>query len=506
MALPERVRIGSALRHLWLAHLTCALQVTRKDRNLDFSWEPCAAEGEMIPIAGRVRFGYGLAWTESRLIEGDVCNVASFGGADPAPGIRKECECSSGGEGIDDARMRPDLGDMWVQCASEGGECTCAGRVRFGAGARWVATEAPRTGLRAPQKTSCQAASFGGSDPYFSMKKECWCEQTSKTARPIAKVAIVLVSRKPPDLATWVKYHLDYAGVDHIFLQIEDTPEFKSLYEALSPSRRSRITMWSSAEEAATTSSANDVGKRPQDDYSTLQARQVATMSRARKIAQETGIDWLVHIDDDELLYVPTHRKVGEVLAALPTLYRQAYVPNVEALYKDATVKNCFAETSSVNTNPYAFVSYANGKSAVRVGKAGGDDLVPAGPHQWKSATGLDVSSVHLDREPFGAPLLVVHFESCPFTRWEDKFWELGNTSPDKIKGIPFPFYRDSISRFQLCDRLKMKPGVKLDPQCSQEALQELWSHYKTKANRLIRRQDVMPINIPWKSILAAQL
>jgi len=338
------------------------------------------------------------------------------------------------------------------------------------------------------------------------MKKECWCEQAPKTPRPIAKVAVVLVSRRPPDLETWVKYHLDYAGVDHVFLQIEDTPEFQKLYDALSPARRSRITMWSEKDEAVTTSTANDGGKRPQDDYSTLQARQIATMSRARDLAEKEGIDWLVHIDDDELLYVPTHRKVGEVLAALPQTYRQAYVPNVEAVYKDAGVKNCFAETHEVNTNPYAFVSYANGKSAVRVGKSENEDLIPAGPHQWKSSMGLEVNSVHLDREPFGAPLLVVHFESCPFTRWEDKFWELGNTTPDKVKGIPFPFYRDSIARFQLCDRLKMSAGAKPDAECSQESLQNLWASYKTRHNRLIRRQDVMPINIPWMSILAAQL
>jgi hypothetical protein len=338
------------------------------------------------------------------------------------------------------------------------------------------------------------------------MTKECWCEQTPKKPPPMAKVAIVLVSRKPPDLSTWVKYHLDYAGVDHVFLQVEDTPEFQKLFDTLSPSRRSRITMWSSVDEAVKTSTANDGGKRPQDDYSSLQARQIATMSRARKLAAKKGIDWLVHIDDDELLYVPTHRKVGEVLAALPKTYRQAYISNVEAVYKNPSVKNCFAETLEVNTNAYAFVSYANGKSAVRAGPAVGDDLIPAGPHQWKSSTGLGVNSVHLDREPFGAPLLVVHFESCPFSRWEDKFWELGNTSPDKIQNIPFPFYRDSIARFQRCDRLKMNAGFPADPECSQKALQELWSQWKTTDNRRIRRQDLMPIDIPWKSILAAEL
>lgn len=477
------------------------MQVTSRNKDLDFSWEPCAGEGEMIPLAGRVRFGWGLAWEERHLEIGEVCSLESFGGADPAPGTRKQCECSGG-----DGKLRPELGEMWAFCGSEGSDCACAGRVRFGSGARWVSTEAPRTGLRAPQKISCQAASFGGRDPYFAMTKECWCEQTPKKPQPMAKVAIVLVSRKPPDLSTWVKYHLDYAGVDHVFLQVEDTPEFQKLFDTLSPSRRSRITMWSSVDEAVKTSTANDGGKRPQDDYSSLQARQIATMSRARKLAAKKGIDWLVHIDDDELLYVPTHRKVGEVLAALPKTYRQAYISNVEAVYKNPSVKNCFAETLEVNTNAYAFVSYANGKSAVRAGPAVGDDLIPAGPHQWKSSTGLGVNSVHLDREPFGAPLLVVHFESCPFSRWEDKFWELGNTSPDKIQNIPFPFYRDSIARFQRCDRLKMNAGFPADPECSQKALQELWSQWKTTDNRRIRRQDLMPIDIPWKSILAAEL
>jgi hypothetical protein len=144
------------------------VQLSTINMDLEFSWEPCAQEGELIPLGGRVRFGYGLAWTEKHLLEGDVCSMAAFGGADPAPGIRKQCECS----GAEDSKMRPELGEMWVQCATEGGECACNGRVRFGAGARWVATEAPRSGLRASQKIKCNTASFGGSDPYFATTKE----------------------------------------------------------------------------------------------------------------------------------------------------------------------------------------------------------------------------------------------------------------------------------------------------------------------------------------------
>merc|ERR1719201_1002442 len=105
-------------------------------------------------------------------------------------------------------------------------------------------------------------------------------------------------------------------------------------------------------------------------------------MSSAKTEAKRMGIDWLVHIDDDELLYAPMHRPVGDILAAMPAYYSQAHIPNAEAVYKSSDVTECFVETSEVNMNVFSFVSYANGKSAVRVSD---DDAIPAGPHLWKT-------------------------------------------------------------------------------------------------------------------------
>jgi len=45
---------------------------------------------------------------------------------------------------------------------------------------------------------------------------------------------------------------------------------------------------------------------------------------------------------------------------------------------------------------------------------------------------------------PFN-PLLLVHFESCPFERWERKFYKLAKLTDAELEKIPFPFYRDSI-------------------------------------------------------------
>jgi hypothetical protein len=289
-------------------------------------------------------------------------------------------------------------------------------------------------------------------------------------------------------------------GVKHVFLDVEDSPHFDEAWRSLSKTDQDRVTVW------RTSSTGSESDKRPVDDYTTLQARQLAAMTKAKAECKEMGIDWLFHIDDDELLYAPLQRPIGEILASVPQGFDQAYIPNVEAIYKGPEVKNCFTETNMVNTNRYTFVSYANGKAAVRVAD---DDAVPAGPHQWRTSQGLEVSAIHLDAETFGSPLLLLHFESCPFVRWEDKFWELGNTSPTKRDGIPFKFYKQSIARMQRC-RTRIEAGEsfleKKDEECSQTAMKDLWSRWKTARNPAIKAQDLLPITIPWDKIKAMSL
>jgi hypothetical protein len=342
-------------------------------------------------------------------------------------------------------------------------------------------------------------SAFGEKDPALAQKKECWCQlpaadgSSTKLGNP--SVAIVLLTRRAADLKLWLQYHLGYMGVQHVFMDVEDTPHFDEDWNSLSVGERQRVTVWKAAPQV----------DRPKDDYTTLQTRQLDAMRRAKAQSKEMGIEWLIHIDDDELLYSPLRHSIGEILSSVPQGYDQAYIPNVEAIYDSADVKKCFAETNVVNMNRFTFVSYANGKAAVRVSN---DDAQPAGPHQWRTSQGLEVSAIHLDAETFGSPLWLVHFESCPFNRWEDKFWELGNTSPDKVQGIPFEFYKESITRMQHCRKQSqaaafLEEGSRRD--CSDDGLKELWSHWKTRANPSIRPEDLMPISIPWDKVQAIQ-
>jgi len=459
-------------------------------------WRSCANEDEFITEPGATtRFGFGGAWKEASLpSSGAPCSAQAFGGGDPVPGIRKVCECSDTNTGSD---KREELGVVWDRCAHEGGQCRCpSGPVRFGLGARWVLS---KPGVPTEQ-IMCTSTSFRNVDPDLGAPKECWCQQPHPQL-PKNRVALVTSSRRPTDFGTWLRYHLDYMQVEHIFLHLEDTPGFHEFWKTVPPSHQKRVTLWED-----NLASEVDKENRPSDDYSSLQARQIATMKRAREAAMTMGIDWLLHIDDDELLYSPERKPVGEILAGLPQSVSQAFVPNVEAVYPSPDIKSCFPEVSKANTNPYTYVSYVNGKAAVRVAGAD-DDVIPAGPHEWQSSVGLMLPSIHLDQEPFGTPLFVLHFESCPVVRWEEKYWELGNTSPEKLKAIPFGFYRESIQKMQHCG--KWRPGASgvnqqtRPAECSEDALKALWAEHKTMKNPAFREQDMMPVEIPWVSILA---
>ncbi|CAK0890289.1 unnamed protein product [Prorocentrum cordatum] len=475
-------------------------------------WEPCATEGLQIsaPRAGRVpvRFGWGDSWVEGELQGGSPCSAVAFD-FDPAPGVRKVCLCqaASAPAGRAGRELREELGAPWSRCAAEGASCACpSGRVRFGTEGRWALQR--RAGAAAP--VQCDAESFG-TDPAFQRQKECWCSEGQPKAQQV-RAAIVMLSRHPPEFATWLRYHLDYMGVERVFVEVEDTPRFNATWTALPAVHRQRVTVWHPNPYEKL---AHDAQQRPVNDYETLQSRQLGAMDRAKTEAASAGINWLIHIDDDELLYSPMRRPLAEVLGAMPSDVEQAYIPNVEAVYPSAEVRNCFVDTAEVNMNRYTFASYANGKSAVRLDGPDAEYMEPAGPHLWRQAGGYELPSLHLDEEPFGSPLYVVHFESCPFSRWEDKFEELGNTNSEHIGKIPFQFYRESIERMQHCSATRSNTHLPRSPagsplsanviasgECSELELKKLWSHWKTEANPKLTRRDLMALRIPWQQIM----
>lgn len=471
-------------------------------------WQPCAAEGQTISRSGKVRFGWGSSWVNNFVQAGSPCAVETFH-SDPMPRVVKVCECEPqrprpngsvlstvSTDTKDASKSFMDFGVTWTHCGVENELCSCAsGKVRFGTGERWILAD-----LDANITVTCSPKGLAVSDPFVNRRKECFC-RSGPSPPTTAKVAIALMSRQPIDIATWLKYHVFYMGLDHVFLEIEDTPGFSDTLFSLPKAIQDKITL---LQIDVPVHGWGPGGERPTDNYKTLQNRQMYLMSRAQSEAAKMGMDWLVHVDDDELLYSNSGRRLGDILANMPDHVYQLHLPNTEAVYPSSEVRNCFAETSEVNTRRSRYASYANGKSAIRLRYT--EELRPLGPHMWAMVKdGGFPPSLETNEEPFGAPLTVLHYESCPFRRWEDKFWGLAVTTPDEIAEMPFPFYKESIKRMQHCRSQTVHEPVLLDvPGCQEEQLVSLWSRWKTRKNHHLRDEDFMPIHIPWKQILAA--
>ena len=83
----------------------------------------------------------------------------------------------------------------------------------------------------------------------------------------------------------------------------------------------------------------------------------------------------------------------------------------------------------------HKMLAYRNGKSAGRV-----VDADWHGPHRFTGAYHVVPVS----------KACVLHFESCLYEQWRNKFIKHRTIDEKKKQDIPFPFYRDSISLFQV--------------------------------------------------------
>jgi len=239
---------------------------------------------------------------------------------------------------------------------------------------------------------------------------------------PSCKVAITLMTRKPHRFDWWLRYHISL-GVYHIFVHAEDTPELLPLLD--SPEFRDYVTVTTGCDNSVDTHKV--VSK---DNYYTLMQRQEVQVRRSVKAARQMGIHWIFHIDDDELLHFkePFSRLAHE----LPSEVSCIVLINVEAAPKRLHTDCVFTDTDTFSQ--HLMLAYRNGKSAGRVAVADWH-----GPHRFTGSYHV----VPVDRA------CVLHFESCTYEQWRNKFIKHRDLGEQKKKDIPFPFYRDSISLFQ---------------------------------------------------------
>ncbi|KAK6140504.1 hypothetical protein DH2020_025751 [Rehmannia glutinosa] len=116
---------------------------------------------------------------------------------------------------------------------------------------------------------------------------------------------------------------------------------------------------------------------------------------------QEAGMDWILHLDTDELMHPAGAREYSlrQLLLDVPPNVDMVVFPNYESSVERDDIKEPFTEVSmfkknydhltkdtyfgmykeSTRGNPNYFLTYGNGKSAARVQ----DHLRPNGAHRW---------------------------------------------------------------------------------------------------------------------------
>ncbi|KAJ0042582.1 hypothetical protein Pint_17785 [Pistacia integerrima] len=132
-----------------------------------------------------------------------------------------------------------------------------------------------------------------------------------------------------------------------------------------------------------------------------LFVKQSLNMEMAIVMAREAGMDWIFHLDTDELIHPAGTREYSlrQLLLDVPANIDMVVFPNYESSVERDDIKEPFSEVSmfkknydhlpkdvyfgnykdATRGNPNYFLTYGNGKSAARIQ----DHLRPNGAHRW---------------------------------------------------------------------------------------------------------------------------
>ena len=245
------------------------------------------------------------------------------------------------------------------------------------------------------------------------------------------KVAIVSMVTKHPDFDFWLDYHINQLGIDHIFLRVEEAEYYKEYIDKFP----GRIT--------ATYHKKNDIDTK--HNYLTIMDRQKEMVNKACEAAREMGIDYLFHVDADELIHVVSNNQYS-LKDNLNNYLNQVrnndenisciHFKNFEAVFPKVG-KKCFSTNKFIDCKKGRCLSYANGKSCGLVQRG----AKFRGPHYFSGKN-------------YNMPddkIVVLHYDSCTYKQWHTKFNLLKDTNEEKMKKIPFPFYKNSIRHMKKC-------------------------------------------------------
>ncbi|KAK4767472.1 hypothetical protein SAY86_015222 [Trapa natans] len=242
--------------------------------------------------------------------------------------------------------------------------------------------------------------SHSASFPYY----RDWKFDYSSDLRP--KVCITTsTSAGLEQILPWIFYH-KVIGVSHFLLFVEGkaaSPDVSKVLESIPgirviyrtkelEERQARSRIWNESWLAS-------FFYKP-CNYE-LFVKQSLNMEMAIVMARDAGVDWIIHLDTDELIYPAGTREYSLrlLLSEVPANVDMVVFPNYESSVERDDIREPFSEISmfkknydhlpkevyfgnykeATRGNPNYFLTYGNGKSAARIQ----DHLRPNGAHRW---------------------------------------------------------------------------------------------------------------------------
>ncbi|MFT5534694.1 MAG: hypothetical protein ACI802_002946 [Candidatus Paceibacteria bacterium] len=245
------------------------------------------------------------------------------------------------------------------------------------------------------------------------------------------KIAIVCTVRNPsPSFTTWIHHHSQLVDRLYIYLDNPTETDFSAI--------------------PATPMICTFSGARVSDfsGPSGVMQRQCKNVLHALSKCDVDGIDWLIHIDSDELIFSPEQRlesyfsRLDSEVSCIRFVNHEVVSKFVaEDPFKELTIfkKNQRSTTleneSLFQEYPY-FLGYTIGKSAVRVEKCIG----PSGVHEFEMISGQIV---------WEEKICILHYMSATYNDWLKKCAEL-----DTFKSFWFDdFQRPMYDSFLVMSR-----------------------------------------------------
>ena len=234
------------------------------------------------------------------------------------------------------------------------------------------------------------------------------------------KVGIATTVKNPHALSDWIKYHLKI-GFYKLYIVFDDENEDPKISKLDNVRIFKNDDNWKK-ELLLLPNMSHFLNEKKE-----VMSRQIVNFTNARNYAKEDGVDFLLHIDADELFYPDSD---------FNTIFNKKYdsitFQNYEMIPTKDNYKNCFKEGTNFKINTQIFNAYSNGKSAVKVDS----NAVIAGVHDFSG-----------DNKKFSQNAKILHYPSCNFDEYINKYKILGKFSDKWWNSVQIPFKFHTQSR-----------------------------------------------------------